>query len=298
MKVQIEAVNKVYKGGTRALQDITLEIGIGMFGLLGPNGAGKTTLMRIIATLLRPTEGSVCVDGLDVTKGKDAHEIKQKLGYLPQELGLYPELSAYEFLDYMALLKQIYDAKKRRQEVERLLELVGLVEAKNKKVRTFSGGMKRRLGVAQALIGEPELLIVDEPTAGLDPEERVRFRILFAQLSQARTVILATHLVEDVAQICPDMGVLNQGKLLFHGEPQELINQVQGKVWLVEDPKEDLLAKVEVVSMIGTKEGERRYRIVAERSVVEGAGVTPQEPTLEDGYIYLMKGANKEDLKP
>lgn len=298
MKVQIEAVSKVYKGGTRALQDITLEIGIGMFGLLGPNGAGKTTLMRIVAALLRPTEGSVRVDGLDVTKGKDAPKIKQKLGYLPQEFGYYPELSAYEFLDYMALLKEIYDAKKRKQEVERLLELVGLVEAKSKKVRTFSGGMKRRLGVAQALIGEPELLIVDEPTAGLDPEERVRFRVLFSQLSQARTVVLATHLVEDVAQICPDMGVLNQGKLLFHGEPQELINQVQGKVWLVENPQEDLLDKVEVVSMVGTKGEERRYRIVAEIPVVEGADVTPQQPTLEDGYIYLMKRANKEDLKP
>lgn len=286
--IEIQNLTKTYEGPIHALQGITLSIQAGLFGLLGPNGAGKTTLMRILATLLRPTTGTVRVLGHDVTDPKGQAAIKQSLGYLPQELGLYPELTAVEFLDYVARLKGVPRAV-RRQEINGLIETVGLAEIARRKIKTYSGGMKRRLGIAQALVGNPYLLIVDEPTSGLDPEERVRLRNLLADLARERLVILSTHIVEDISLICPRLAVLHKGRVLFDGSPGELIERAQGKVWsIITDgtrPDDGLV----VVSNLRLLDG-MQYRVIGES--VTGYDATPVVPSLEDGYIWLMKETN------
>jgi ABC-type multidrug transport system ATPase subunit len=283
-------LSKEYRGGIRALRGVDLDIPeTGLFGLLGVNGAGKTTLMRILAGLLRPTDGRVCVLGNDVTNPRGRRAVQSALGYLPQEFGAPPDLTAREFLDYIAVLKGVTEPALRRRQVGEMLELTRLADSAGRRLDTYSGGMKRRLGIAQALLGGPRLLIVDEPTAGLDPEERVRFRNLLADAAQRCAAILSTHIVEDVGRSCGGMAVLWRGAVLFRGAPEELTGRARGKVWtIVERGDERPDPKWVVVSTRQTPEG-TRYRMLGE----PGPGDRPAavEPTLEDGYIWLMHRA-------
>jgi ABC-2 type transport system ATP-binding protein len=276
----------------QALRGIDLEIGSGIFGLLVPNGAGKTTLMRILATLIRPTSGTARVLGYDVTDNKAPSAIRKVLGYLLQELQLYDNLTAVEFLDYVAILKGLYNRTGRRRQIEALLDAVGLVEAGKRMLKAFSGGMKRRVGIAQALLGEPRLLIVDESTAGLDPAERVRLRNLLADLARERIVMLCTHIVEDIGQTCSQMAVLDQGRELFFGSPQALIEQAHGQVWTIVtagvQPNEDL----RIVSTLQVQNG-MRYRVLGKRPASYEA--VASEPMLEDGYLWLMTQAARNE---
>jgi ABC-2 type transport system ATP-binding protein len=286
--ITVSNLTKTYKGNVQALRGVNLEIESGLFGLVGPNGAGKTTLMRILSGLLRPTGGSVHVLGHDVTTPRGKQAVKAALGYLPQELGLYPSLTAREFLDYIAILKGLSDRRARRRQIDELLELVGLGESADRRLKTYSGGMKQRVGVAQALLGDPRLLIVDEPTAGLDPEERVRLRNLLAEMAGQRTVILSTHIVEDVSQSCTDLAVLCQGKVLYRGAPRELIARARGRVWRIVTDGEKPDSGLTVVStrQLDTGVG---YRVLGEPTAQYDA--VPMEPSLEDGYIWLMRKA-------
>jgi ABC-2 type transport system ATP-binding protein len=283
--IAIDTLTKTYRGNIHALRGIDLEIDNGMFGLVGPNGAGKTTLMRILTGLLRPTSGRVQVFGYDVSRARDRHAIKAMLGYLPQELGLYPDLSAREFLDYVAILKGLTDHRARRRQIDELLDLAGLSDQADRRLKTYSGGMKRRVGVAQALLGDPRILIVDEPTSGLDPEERVRLRNLLAETSRRCTVILSTHIVEDVSQSCTDLAVLNEGRVLYRGEPRSLIAQARDKVWHIVTSGEKPNAGLVVVSTRQMDTGVE-YRVLGNPSGQYDP--IPVEPSLEDGYIWLM----------
>ena len=290
MNVNIDQLSKSY--GTRlrriqALDQVTLQINPGMFGLLGPNGAGKTTLLRIIATLLKPTHGRVTVDGFDVSDRRQKWVIKQLLGFLPQELGLYNGLSPAEFLDYIATLKNLHNPHVRAETVAQVMALTGLRSVAHQRIGTLSGGMKRRVGIAQALLGDPQLLIVDEPTAGLDPEERVRFRNLLAGLATERIVILSTHIVEDIAATCNMMAVLDQGRVRFHGAPSALIAAAEGQAWEVEIPLNQsppvswcIASRVLAVESL-------RLRVVGEQP---DQSARPVVPTLEEAYLVLMRG--------
>jgi ABC-type multidrug transport system ATPase subunit len=227
MDIEINDLSKVYKGGVQAINTIDMTIPSGMFGLLGPNGAGKTTLMRILAGILRPTSGTIQIGEYDISTERGRTSVKRMLGYLPQDLGMYPDLSAREFLDYVGILKGMDNRKTRRQRVEELLEIVSLTNVANRKLKTYSGGMKRRIGIAQALLNDPKLLIVDEPTAGLDPEERIRFRNLLSDLGGDRTVLLSTHIVEDIAQTCRNLAIMKSGKVVFQGTTAELVGETR-----------------------------------------------------------------------
>lgn len=288
--ITIRQLSKTYKGDIQALCGVDLEIaGTGMFGLLGVNGAGKTTLMRILAGLLTPTGGEVQVFGNDMTTARGKWATRALLGYLPQELGVYPDLTAREFLDYIAILKGVTDNTERDRKVDAVLQTVSLDEDADRRLKSYSGGMKQRVGIAQALLGSPRLLIVDEPTAGLDPEERVRFRNLLAVVAQRCAVILSTHIVEDIDQSCNDMAVLYRGAVLFRGSPGELIAQARGRVWTIlhtdgEFPVGDLI----VVSTRQLTDG-IQYQVLGEPDPRYGA--TPAEPRLEDGYMWLMNRA-------
>jgi ABC-2 type transport system ATP-binding protein len=285
--IEISQLTKTYASGVQALGGVDLQIdGTGMFGLLGPNGAGKTTLMRILAGLLRPTSGQVRVFGHDVTEPKGKLAVKARLGYLPQELGLYPDLTAREFLDYVALLKGLSDPNARRRQIADRLELVRLTEAADRRLKTYSGGMKRRVGIAQALLGEPQLIIVDEPTGGLDPEERVRLRNLLSDTARHCAVILSTHIVEDISQSCNDLAVINRGVVLQRSSPREMMTQVQGHVWHILAAGERPDGGLAVVSTLQLQAG-MQYRVVGEPDARYNA--VPVEPTLEDGYIWLMQ---------
>ncbi|MBN1315485.1 MAG: ABC transporter ATP-binding protein [Anaerolineales bacterium] len=291
--IEISSLTKNYKSKKqtiRALDNIDLEIGNGMFGLLGPNGAGKTTLMRILAGIVNPSSGGLLVNGYDLRTQTGKQGVKSMLGYLPQELGMYPELAASQFVDYMAILKGLDDPEKRRRRVELVLEMVGLNQDAKRKIKGFSGGMKRRVGIAQALVNDPKLLIIDEPTAGLDPEERIRFRNLLVQLASERTIILSTHIVEDIGQTCRDMAVLARGKIIYRGSPVELTRAANGHVWILtadgpEKPNDDLT----VVSMVHLAQG-IQYRLVG-RDVQGHPAADTVQPSLEDGYVWLMKSA-------
>jgi len=293
--IKISRLAKTYGRGPRAviaLNGIDLDIGRGMFGLLGPNGAGKTTLMRILAGIVNPTGGNAFVDGHDVSTGKGKIAVKTMLGYLPQELGLYPDLTARQFVDYMAVLKGVDHALRRRR-VDEMLELVGLNDASGRKIKDFSGGMKRRVGIAQALVNDPRLLIVDEPTAGLDPEERIRFRNLLVGLAADRVVILSTHIVEDIGQTCREMAVLSRGRLLFRGGPGELTSAAGGFVWamMTAGPRKPGNG-LTVVSMLHLAEG-IQYRLVGAKP--DGSpDMRPAAPSLEDAYVWLMKRAGED----
>lgn len=283
--VEITNLTKTYPGNVQALRGLTLEIDAGMFGLVGPNGAGKTTLMRILAGLVQPTSGSVHVFGHDVTIPEGKMAIKAQLGYLPQELGLYPSLTAAEFLDYVAILKGITDRSIRRRQIAEALEQVRLTDVANRRLETYSGGMKRRVGIAQALLGHPRLVIVDEPTVGLDPEERVRLRNLLSELATRRTVILSTHIIEDISQSCNALAAIGQGKVLFHGSPQDLVLQAQGKVWMVETQGERPSGDIVIVSSVQLQHS-MQYRVLGTPAAQLKAQLV--EPSLEDGYMWLM----------
>ncbi|WP_068777821.1 ABC transporter ATP-binding protein [Paenibacillus sp. FJAT-26967] len=283
--IEIRNLTKSYKKHA-ALQDVSLDIKQEMFGLLGPNGAGKTTLMRILATLLKPTKGSVRIGGIDLA---DAERIRPIIGYLPQYFHLYPQLTAIELLDYVAVMKGMNHPGERREQIRYLLEQVNLTDKARTKIRTFSGGMKQRLGIAQALLGDPRVLIVDEPTAGLDPEERVRFRNLLNQSSLSRTVLLSTHIVADIESSCSRVAVLSRGQVAFAGSLTELQACAEGKVWEAELGEREFAAYKphEIVSARRTSHG-MLCRIVSE---IRPAGDSiPVRPTLEDGYLALIGG--------
>ncbi len=286
MNIEINDLSKVYRGGVQALNAIDMTIPGGMFGLLGPNGAGKTTLMRILAGILRPTNGSIHIGEYDIDTERGRTSVKRMLGYLPQDLGMYPDLSAREFLDYVGILKGMDNRKARRQRVEELLETVSLTNVANRKLKTYSGGMKRRIGIAQALLNDPKLLIVDEPTAGLDPEERIRFRNLLSDLGGDRTVLLSTHIVEDIAQTCRNLAIMKSGKVVFQGTTAELVGETRGKVWIITTQGIKPEGNFTVVSTLnmGTT---IQYRVVGELS--PRAGAVPAEPSLEDSYVWLMR---------
>lgn len=285
--ITISSLSKTYPGNVHALRDVSLEIGTGMFGLLGPNGAGKTTLMRILAGIISPTGGTATILGHTLTTPAGKQAVKETLGYLPQELGLYPDLTAAEFLDYIAILKGINDGNVRKRQITELLELVRLTDKANARIKTYSGGMKRRVGIAQALLGTPQLIIVDEPTAGLDPEERIRFRNLLVDTAARCTVILSTHIVEDIGQSCNDLAVIREGQVLYRGSPRALITQARGNVWNItmeNGSRPD--GGLTIVSTLQLAEGVQ-YRVVGKPESQYPA--QPAEPSLEDGYMWLMK---------
>jgi ABC-type multidrug transport system ATPase subunit len=288
LQIDISGLTKRYKGGVPALDRLDLVIPTGMFGLLGANGAGKTTLMRILAGLLRPSAGEVRIGGHDVTTRAGRLAIQRVLGYLPQDLGVYPDLTAREFLDYVALLKGIDDRSQRRRRVAELLEVVALTADADRRLRGYSGGMRRRVGIAQALLANPRLLIVDEPTAGLDPEERIRFRTLLAQLAGDRTVLLSTHIVDDIAQTCRELGVLASGRLVFRGTVDELVRRAERHVWSVvtAGPAPSTGTVVSAVP----HDGGVRYRVVSPAPPAPDA--EPVDPNLEDGYLALAQNQN------
>lgn len=287
MNIQIHNLSKTYPGGVRALVALDLDIQAGIVGLLGANGAGKTTLMRILAGVIHPTAGSVHIGGHDMARADERIAVKRVLGYLPQDLGLYPELNGQEFLDYIAVLKGMSDRANRRGRVQELLDVVGLTDVAARKLKTLSGGMRQRIGIAQALLNDPRLLIVDEPTAGLDPEERIRFRTLLTQLAADRTVILSTHIVDDIAQTSHQVAVLASGRLIFHGSTNELSEAARERVWSVTTDGPAPEGPVTVVAALPVAAGGVQYRIVADEPPHLDA--TELEPTLEDGYVALMR---------
>ncbi len=286
MRIETRGLIKTYRGGVRALDGVELDIPGGIHGLLGPNGAGKTTLMRILAGILHPSGGVARVGDHDLSTEAGRTAVKRTLGYLPQELGLYPDLSAREFLDYVGLLKGLDESRARHARVEELLEIVGLRDQARRKLKTYSGGMKRRVGIAQALLNDPGLLIVDEPTAGLDPEERIRFRTLLAELAGARTVLLSTHIVEDIAQTSRVISVLDAGRVRFTGTTHALIGEARGHVFTVRTDGPRPEGELTVVSMIQHESG-TEYRVVG--TPADDTGVEPAEPGLEDAYVWLMR---------
>lgn len=288
MKIEIRGLSKIYPNGKHALSDINLTIENGMFGLLGPNGAGKSSLMRILVTLLTPTTGEVSVDGFDLMK--DRGEIRKMLGYLPQDFRFFSKLKTWEFLDYAAGLAGIRSKLLRHAKVDEWLEKVGLFDARDRQANNLSGGMKRRLGIAQALIGEPRIIIVDEPTTGLDPEERIRFRNILSELSQHDIIILlSTHIVGDISSVCHDLALLNEGEVQFNGSPQVLVEKARGHVWQVETAgvEYDILKeKYAVTSTIPTTEG---WEIQLVGEGLDMPHAVAIEPNLEHAYVYFME---------
>jgi ABC-2 type transport system ATP-binding protein len=280
-------LHKEYEGGVVGLHPTSLEISDGIFALLGPNGAGKSTLMSILTTLLEPTAGTARVGGMDVRHQKD--EIRRILGYLPQDFGLYPSLTAYETLDYIALLYNISDASARKSRIEELLERMNLTDVRNRQVGGFSGGMKQRVGLAQALLNSPKLLIVDEPTAGLDPEERIRVRSLLAELAGERVIILSTHLIEDVEAVADRVAVLHKGRIRFEGDVPGMLEKARGKVWTVDAATSELAGlRGKYLETAMRREGEKiQIRLAAD--MVDHPAAKLTEPTLEDAYIWLMR---------
>jgi ABC-type multidrug transport system ATPase subunit len=292
VEIDVVGLTKKY-GRVLALDDVSLHVSGGTFGLLGPNGAGKTTLMRILTTLILPTSGRVTVDGVDVVRAPGW--VRQRLGYIPQDFGFYRNLSAYGVLDYVATMKNVPVRELRRQ-VEAVLEEVNLTDQARRKVGGFSGGMKQRLGIAQALLGNPELLVVDEPTAGLDPEERIRFRNLLARLSRERTVLLSTHIVANIEASCSGVAVLNRGRVAFAGTPQALARRARGLVWQVTIPTEawpSVEARYPILSS-RVQNGRTRARLLAQEPPPGDA--QRLEPDLEDGYVAVMKGLGIEEV--
>jgi ABC-2 type transport system ATP-binding protein len=289
--LSIKGLSHVYPNGTRALDGVDLEIGKGMFGLLGPNGAGKSTLMRAIATLQTPTAGEIRFGDIDVVA--EPEKLRRTLGYLPQDFGVYPRVSAVDLLDHMAVLKGIAGKGERKDTVETLLNQVNLWDVRKKWVSGYSGGMRQRFGIAQALIGRPALIIVDEPTAGLDPEERNRFLNLLAEIGENVVVILSTHIVDDVADLCPRMAVLANGKILKEGAPSELVAQLSGKVWKKTIDRGELEAERAQNQIISTRlaGGRTVIHVLADRAPDPDFQVTP--PELEDVYFSTLSASRR-----
>src|SRR5580658_10512363 len=283
MELRIERLSKKYPSGTRALQDVSLTIGQGMFGLLGPNGAGKSTLMRTLATLQEPDSGSAFLGDIDMLRQKD--EVRKVLGYLPQDFGVYPRTTPQDMFDQIALLKGVANAHERKELVAWMLNRVNLYEHRKKALSSFSGGMRQRFGIGQALLGNPRLLIVDEPTAGLDPGERNRFYNLLAEIGENVTVILSTHIVEDVMELCTNMAIIHEGRVLFAGVPDQAVNNLSGKIW------QKFIAKSDV------KDAEQKYRVISSKLIAgrplihiyadenPGNGFEPVAADLEDVFF-------------
>jgi ABC-2 type transport system ATP-binding protein len=290
MSLTITGLSKVYPNGVQALKNISLAIGNNMFGLLGPNGAGKSTLMRTIATLQEPDSGTIFLDGIDVLKEKNA--VRQTLGYLPQEFGVYPKISAIDMLSHLAVMKGITNAGERRESVEALLHQTNLWAFRKKALTTFSGGMKQRFGIAQALLGKPRLIIVDEPTAGLDPGERNRFLNLLSSIGRDITIILSTHIVEDVRELCPRMAIIAAGELLLEGAPQEALELLQGRIWSKVVVSDDELRSLETELHVLSSHlisGQHEIRVYADGSPGDGFRVV--DAGLEDVYFLNLSKA-------
>jgi len=289
--LSIKGLTHVYPNGTRALDGVDLEIGKGMFGLLGPNGAGKSTLMRAIATLQTPTSGSIRFGDIDVISQPEA--LRRTLGYLPQDFGVYPRVSALDLLDHMAVLKGIAGKAERKETVESLLQQVNLWDARKKAVAGYSGGMRQRFGIAQALIGRPTLIIVDEPTAGLDPEERNRFLNLLAEIGENVVVILSTHIVDDVADLCPRMAVLAGGRILQEGAPADLVQGLSGRVWRKVIDRHELEAERARSQVISTRLAGGRTVIHVLSDSAPDAGFEPVPGGLEDVYFSTLAASRR-----
>ncbi len=284
--LSIKSLSKTYSNGVRALDNVSLEIPNGMFGLLGPNGAGKSSLMRTISTLQEADSGSIQFNGIDVLKDKDA--VRKQLGYLPQDFGVYPKVSAEDLLTHFAILKGLTQSKQRKEVVDGLLKQVNLWDSRKRKLGTFSGGMRQRFGIAQALIGNPKLVIVDEPTAGLDPEERNRFLNLLSEIGENVVVILSTHIVEDVTDLCPNMAIINKGQVLLTGKPHDAITALNDRVWSAIVGKSELLEYQNKYNVLST-------RLVGGQPVIHvysedqpEAGFHKIDPDLEDVYFQHL----------
>jgi ABC-type multidrug transport system ATPase subunit len=288
--LRIENLSKTYKNGVKALDNVSLTIPTGMYGLLGPNGAGKSTLMRTLATLQEPDSGSATLGEIDVLKQKD--EVRKRLGYLPQEFGVYPRISAQDMLSHLALLKGIFNARERREVVAWMLKRCNLYDDRKKALTGFSGGMRQRFGIAQALIGNPQLLIVDEPTAGLDPGERNRFYNLLAEIGEQVIVILSTHIVEDVMDMCTNMAIINKGQVLYQGHPQDAISQLNGQIWQISIAEGDLADYEQRYQLVSTKlVAGRRVLHVYSASPLSN-GFAPSAPDLEDVFFTKIRLRN------
>ena len=291
IKLKIEGLSKTYPNGVKALDNVSIEIGSGMFGLLGPNGAGKSSLMRTLATLQEADQGTATLDGIDIFKAP--HELRKVLGYLPQEFGVYPRITSEQILNHIAVLKGITNAKERKELVKYLLHKVNLYDLRNKNVKGFSGGMKQRVGIAQALIGNPKLIIVDEPTAGLDPGERNRFYNLLAEVGREVIVILSTHIVDDVRELCTKMAIMNLGKIVYHGIPQNAIDDLYGKVYqkmIEREEVDDYSKNYTIISnkMVG---GQPLIHIMCESEPGEGFELV--SPNLEDVFFSKINATTQ-----
>jgi ABC-2 type transport system ATP-binding protein len=282
-KLVITNLSKTYPNGVKALDNINLEISNGMFGLLGPNGAGKSSLMRTIATLQEADSGSIMLNDIDVEK--EPRKLRQALGYLPQEFGVYPNITAYGLLDHVAVLKGITSGSERKEMITYLLNKVNLFDKRNKKVKSFSGGMKQRVGIAQALIGSPQLIIVDEPTAGLDPGERNRFHNLLADVGEDVVVILSTHIVDDVRELCNNMAIMNNGRLVYTGSPITVIDELRGQVWRKAIEREQLQEHMDNYRIISNKMVAGKPQIHVLSEINPGEGFVSIEPNLEDVFF-------------
>lgn len=290
MELRIENLSKTYKNGVKALDNVSLTIPAGMYGLLGPNGAGKSTLMRTLATLQEPDSGSATLGEINVLKQKE--EVRQRLGYLPQEFGVYPRTSALDMLNHIALLKGITSTRERKDVIEWMLKRCNLYDDRKKALTGFSGGMRQRFGIAQALIGNPQLLIVDEPTAGLDPGERNRFYNLLAEIGEQVIVILSTHIVEDVMDLCTNMAIIHNGQVLYQGRPQDAITKLNGKIWQRSIAKTELAGYEQQYKVVSSKlvGGRPFLHIFSETPLADG--FLPSPPDLEDVFFTKIRSWN------
>ncbi|MFC5047457.1 ABC transporter ATP-binding protein [Aquimarina hainanensis] len=296
MQLEIKNLSKTYPNGVQALQNVSLKIDKGMFGLLGQNGAGKSTLMRTIATLQNPDQGHICFNDIDIQEHPE--ELRKVLGYLPQEFGVYPSSTAYELLLHIADMKGITNVSQRNQQVESLLKKVNLWDVRNKKLGGYSGGMKQRFGIAQALLGDPKLIIVDEPTAGLDPMERNRFYNLLSEIGEHIVVILSTHIVEDVSTLCNQMAIIGKGKVLLHGNPEEISSRLIGHVWEKKINKEELASYEKSMNVISTRLHLGKMVITVISPYPPDSQFTAKEPTLEDVYFQTLSNKKNNTKEP
>jgi ABC-type multidrug transport system ATPase subunit len=292
-RLQIQHISKTYGNGVKALDGVSLNISNGMFGLLGPNGAGKSSLMRTLATLQQPDQGQVLFDGRDIHQ--DSQTLRNKLGYLPQDFGVYPKISAADLLDHLAILKGLTNKAERKEQVLALLQQTNLYTIRKRAVSTFSGGMRQRFGIAQALLGNPQLIIVDEPTAGLDPLERNRFYDLLNDIGRQKVVILSTHIVEDVHDLCPEMAIMAGGQVVLQGKPAQLTQSLQGQIWSKSIRKEDLPLYTVEHQVISTRLISGRLQVYLLAANTPGTGFEAFEPGLEEVYFSALFGRQKEE---
>lgn len=295
-RLKIQGLSKTYPNGIRALDDVSLEIPNGMFGLLGPNGAGKSTFMRILATLTHPDSGLVTFDGQDIARETDW--LRSRLGYLPQDFGVYPGVSAEDLLDHLAVLKGLIHKSERREQVTALLQRTNLYQHRRQAVNTFSGGMRQRFGIAQALLGNPQLVIVDEPTAGLDPTERHRFHDLLSEIGEQIVVILSTHIVDDVHDLCPQMAVLAAGRVILKGKPETLTHSLNGQLWRKTVTPAELAELQTAVHVISTRRVAGRIQVHVLAGERPAGGFEAFAPGLEDVYFATLSGTGRKEVLP